>query len=266
MKKTTFIKMLLFLAILLLNTGCYYSIFGEDTQPKPSVAVPQQPSVAPPSTTAEAVQVVKPIEVVTNQAPTPVPASLPVTPSFDTIAPECTDDVNAVNSCKKSPIQPTELQPKKVAPTGGEVHNLKSFQGQSITIEERSNGYIFPQMGDKVVVLEMFGKNCSHCIKEMPTLNRLKRRYGSKLEVVAIQVEGQMSKMQANGLIRRHHIKYPVISGQSATNLQYHIQNTYGWTGILPFIMVIKDGVTEFTYRGQVSHREINNDIKSLIN
>jgi len=263
MKKSTFIKMLLFLAILVLNTGCYYSLFGEDTEPKPSVPIATPVAVATPVVTAVQPVTTK-IETITTNIPAPI--STQATPSFDNIVPECTDDINAVNSCTKAPIKPTELQPKEIAPTGGEVHKLRSFQGQNITVVERSNGYLFPNLNNKVVILEMFGKNCSHCIKEMPILNRLKRRYGKNLEVVAIQVEGKMSKMQANGLIRRHHIKYPVISGETATNLQYHIQNTYGWTGVLPFIMVIKDGVTEFTYKGQVSHREINSDIKSLIN
>jgi len=242
MKKSAFIKMLLFFAILLLNTGCYYSLFGEKVKP-----------TATPVATKKVVSAI------------PAPTSTESTPSFDAIAPECTDDINAVNSCNKGLIKPTELKPKRIAKTGGEVHKLKSFQGQKITIVERSNGYIFPEFKNRVVVLEMFGKNCSHCLKEMPIMNKLHRRYGKNLEIVAVQVEGKMSKMQANALIRRHHISYPVISGETATNLQYHVQNTYGWTGILPFIMVIKNGVTEFTYRGQVSHREINRDIKSLI-
>ena len=241
MKKSAFIKILLFFVILLLNTGCYYSLFGEKVKPTTPVATERVVSAIPAPTSTES------------------------TPNFDAVAPECTDDINAVNSCNKGLIKSTELKPKRVAKTGGEVHKLKSFQGQNITIIERSNGYVFPELKNKVVILEMFGKNCSHCLKEMPIMNKLHRRYGKNLEIVAVQVEGKMSKMQANALIRRHHISYPLISGQTATNLQYHVQNTYGWTGILPFIMVIKNGVTEFTYRGQVSHREINHDIKSLI-
>jgi len=243
--------MLLFFTILILNTGCYYSLFEKEV--KPTVQTTEK--------------VVKTVPLATTvPLAKPAPTSSISTPSFESIAPECTDDFNAMNSCNKGLIQPTELKPKIVAPTGGEEHKLKSFQGQQITIVERSNGYLFPEMGNKIVILEMFGKNCSHCLKEMPILNKLHRRYGNNLEIVALQVEGAMSKMQANALIRRHHINYPIISGDTATNLQYHIQNTYGWTGILPFTMVIKDGVTEFTYKGEVSHREINRDIKSLIN
>ncbi|CAA6821854.1 MAG: Unknown protein [uncultured Sulfurovum sp.] len=201
-----------------------------------------------------------------NIQSTNMPTSTQPNPSLMTIAPECSDDLNSKSSCQKELIATKELKPKKmVTQTGGEVHKLRSIQGQPITIIERSNGYIFPELKNKIVILEMFGKNCSHCIKEMPIMNKLRRQYGNRLEIVALQVEGKMSPMQANALIKRHKISYPIISGETATNLQYHVQNTYGWTGVLPFIMLIKNGVTEASYRGEVTYNEINNDIRSLL-
>ncbi len=176
----------------------------------------------------------------------------------------CTDQIDS--PCKKELIKPEEITPLKVnTHVGGAIHKLRSLQGQNITIQERPTGYVFPNFKHKIVILEMFGKDCSHCIREMPTMRKLKRRYGKHLEIVAIQVEGKMSRHQANSLIRRHHITYPIIPGESAKNLQFHVQNTFGWTGILPFIMVIKDGVTEFTYSGTVSYNRIRKDIHSLL-
>lgn len=195
-----------------------------------------------------------------------MPTSVTPKPSLMTIAPECSDDLDSNSACKKGLVKPQELKPKKmITKAGREVHRLQSIQGQKITIVERSNGYIFPELKNKIVILEMFGKNCSHCIKEMPIMNKLRRQYRNKLEIVALQVEGKMSPLQANALIRRHNISYPIISGSTATNLQYDVQNTYGWTGVLPFIMVIKNGVTEFTYRGQITYDEINSDINLLL-
>ncbi|CAA6815412.1 MAG: Unknown protein [uncultured Sulfurovum sp.] len=221
---------------LLLNTACFGIFGGESVAPKRTQVSPVMPT------------------------------STQLKPSLVTIAPECSDDLNAQSSCNKGLIKTQELKPKKaITQTGGEVHKLRSIQGQAITIIERSNGYVFPELKNKIVILSMFGKNCSHCIKEMPLMNKLRRQYGNKLEIVALQVEGKMSPMQANALIRRHKITYPIISGETATNLQYHVQNTYGWTGILPFLMLIKDGVTEASYRGEVSYNEINSDIRSLL-
>jgi len=202
----------------------------------------------------------------TTYARESVPVSMPSL-SSSSIDEECTDDINTISDCNKGRIQPEELKSKRqAASTGGEVYKLKSIQGQPITIIERSNGFLFPQYPNKIIILEMFGKNCSYCIREMPTINKLHRTYRKNLEVIAIQVEGQMSPNEAKSLLRRHKIHYPIIPGDTATNLQYSIQTTYGWTGLLPFTMVIKNGVTEFTYPGSVSYSEINNDIRSILN
>ena len=232
MKKNALIKLSILSSILLFNSGCVFGLF-EDTP-----------------------------RTVENRKV--MPTSNITTPNFENIAAECSDNINTVSACNKGLVKATELKPKIVTRVG-EIHKLKSFQGQPITIIERKNGYIFPQFKNKIVILKMFGKNCSHCIKEIPIMNSLRHKYGNKLEIIAIQVEGKMSPFQAKAFIRRHHIKYPVISGDTATNLQYNVQSTYGWTGILPFIMVIKNGVTEFSYRGEVSSRELNNDIKSIM-
>ncbi len=192
-------------------------------------------------------------------------SSAPVNVVFSTPMPtvECTNDITS--NCNKAPVRPDELKPKIKTSTGGEVHKLRSIQGKSITVVERSNGFIFPEYKNKVVILEMFGKKCPHCIKEIPTFNKLRSKYRGKVEIIAVQVEDRMSSSEGNSLLRRHKIHYPIIPGETATNLQYNIQNTYGWTGILPFTMVIKNGVTEFTYPGTVSYNEINSDIRTII-
>ena len=232
MKKNALIKLSILSSILLLNSGCVFKLFKDN--PK----------------TIESRKI--------------MPTSNITTPSFKNIAVECSDDINRVSACNKGKIKPTELKPKIVTSIG-EIHKLKSFQGQPITIIERKNGYIFPQFKNRVVILEMFGKNCSHCLKEIPIMNSLRRKYGKKIEIIAVQVDGKMSPFQAKAFIRRHHVKYPIISGETATNLQYNVQNTYGWTGVLPFIMVIKNGVTEFSYKGEVSSQELNSNIKSIM-
>lgn len=235
--KNKMIQTSILTTVLLTHTGCFFGYFENPLVPieKPQITYTQ------PNTT-QAVQVV-------FTSPAPIV--------------ECTDDVNS--PCNKAPVQANELKPKIQTTTGGEVHKLRSIQGKPITIVERSNGFIFPQYKNKIVILEMFGKKCNHCIKEMPTLNRLRSQYRGKVEIIAVQVEERMSAAEAKSLIRRHNIHYPLIAGETATNLQYNIQNTYGWTGILPFTMIIKNGVTEFIYPGAVSYNEINSDLRSVI-
>jgi thiol-disulfide isomerase/thioredoxin len=239
MKKIIMIQASILTTTLFFNTGCF---FGSLNNPVVEKNKPQKK--------------INPTEQ-TQQVPNPL---LRPPPSV-----ECTNDINSPSGCQKKPISAKELKPKKVSTEGQEVHKLKSLQGQAITIIDRKNGFIFPQYANKVVILQMFGKNCSHCIKEIPIMRKLHRKYKGKLEVIAVQVEDKMTAREAKYLLKKHHIKYPVIPGENATNLQYNIQSTYGWTGILPYTLVVKNGVTEFTYPGAVGYKEINKDIQSII-
>jgi len=144
------------------------------------------------------------------------------------------------------------------------MHSFKSVQGSTIKIGERKNGFTFPNHPGKIVIIEMFGRTCPHCIKEIPTLKKLKRKYGSRLEVIGIHSQGVMGKSNAQRFISQHRVNYPIIDSTNATDLQYFIQNTYGWTGVLPFTMVIKDGVTEGSLSGEASYKELKEIIDPL--
>lgn len=233
MKKIYILKTSILTTILFLNSGCFLNYFdAPKVEVKKMTKQPKESSID---------------LISTRTAPPSV---------------ECTNDKSS--PCKKPPISPRELKVKKIIEQG-EIHNLRSIQGQKIIIIDNERGFSFPQHKNKIVILELFGKNCSHCIKEMPIMGKLYRKYRNKLEIIAIQVEDRMSRFEGKRLLQNNHIKYPIIPGEDATNLQYNIQSTYGWNGILPYTMVIKNGVTEFTYSGEVSYKEINRDIRSIL-
>lgn len=233
MKKTIMIQTSILTTLLFLNSGCFWG-YGSQT-----VNVQKE--------------LTHPLAQIENTSTLTV---LPV---------ECSEDINAQNSCQQAPIERQEITTNiATVPQGEETYTLKSIQGKSITISEKKNGFEFPQFPNKVVILQMFGKNCPHCINEIPIMNKLYRKYRGNLEIIALQVEERMSRREAQSLIQRHHIQYPIIPGDAAKNLQFTVQLTYGWSGILPYTLVIKDGITEFSYPGEVSYKEINRDISSL--
>jgi len=66
-------------------------------------------------------------------------------------------------------------------------------------------------------------------------------------------------------LFSKHAINYPIIDGSQSINLLYFIRDTYGWDGTMPYMLVIKNGLTEFSYSGETDLDEIKKDIKSLL-
>jgi thiol-disulfide isomerase/thioredoxin len=234
MSKNTIISGVMLSAIMMLNTGCIGTLFGKEEVPN---------------------TVNKPVKSATT-----VPKKRYKEYKNPDI--ECNDDLTTIKSdCDRGTISEADL---KKRPRSGEVHTLTSIRGKLIHIKEQPNGFLFPEYKDRVIILELFGKDCPHCLKEIPIIDKIRRRYRGRLEVIAIQAQARMDKFTARNYINGHRIRYPIIEGDDATNLQYFIQKTYGWSGILPYTLIIKDGVTEFSYSGEVDYKDIRRDIDSL--
>jgi len=149
--------------------------------------------------------------------------------------------------------------------TAGDSHQLRTVQGTTIAIQERSNGFVFPQYRDKVVLLQIFGQHCPYCLKEMPMIHRAQQQYAGSLQIIGVQAQEPMSQATASMIIQQYQMNYPIIDKEEAVDLLYFLQQTYGWTGILPYTLLIKNGVTEYSFFGEVSSQELNEAIQSLI-
>ena len=151
-------------------------------------------------------------------------------------------------------------------PVSGSGYQIQTINGQSIGVIEQSTGLNFPQYQGKVILLQIFGKNCEFCFEEMPIIQKIQRNYQGKLQIIAIQGQEKMSSATASRLIRKYKMNYPIIERDEARDLLSYIGNTYSWTGVLPFMQVIKDGVTEATFAdgGGVSYNELSELIDSI--
>lgn len=145
------------------------------------------------------------------------------------------------------------------------MYQLPSIQGQKISIGERNTGFVFPQYPNKIVLLQIFGKDCHYCFEEMPIINTLRNQYGDNLQVIAIQAQDRMSPETASNLISQYQMNYPIIERDEAGSLLLFLNEIYGWTGGLPFMQLIKNGVTEYTFSEGPSQQELQESIDSLL-
>jgi|GEM_PF-2135607 len=145
------------------------------------------------------------------------------------------------------------------------MYQLQSIQGQRISIGVRNTGFLFPQYPNKIVLLQIFGKDCHYCFEEMPIINKIHNQYRDKLQVIAIQAEDRMDASTASRLIRQYQMDYPIIEADEATDLLLFIHETYEWRGGLPFMQLIKNGVTEHTFQESPSYEELQESIEDLL-
>lgn len=146
-------------------------------------------------------------------------------------------------------------------------YKIKSVQGESITVGEHSRGFEFPQYKGKIVLLQFFGKECHYCFEEMPIINRIKDRYSDILSVIAIQSGSPMVEGEAQRLIQEHNMNYPIVDKEEAIKLLVYLRDIYEWRGILPYLLLIKDGQIEQVFKGEDGTFEnISQGIKDILN
>ncbi|SFV56687.1 PUTATIVE LIPOPROTEIN THIREDOXIN [hydrothermal vent metagenome] len=232
MKRKRVVSIVMLSALALLNTGCIKKYFYNNKNIENEV---KNQNITP--TKAE------------------VTSMIPVIECEETATPK-------KSNCDIGAISKDEL---KKTPQQGEQYTLKSIRGKTIHISKTPKGFLFPQYRGKVIILEMFGKDCPHCTNEIPVIRKIRSKYRGKLEVIAIQSQDRMSKSFASNYINQYKIRYPIIEGEDAHNLQYSVQDTFGWTGILPYILIIQDGIVKYIHdRGEASYKELNRDISEL--
>ena len=170
------------------------------------------------------------------------------------------------NSSPPITQQPRELLPPSQTDSQNIIyHTLPTVQGSKVIIGERSNGFIFPQYKGKIVLLEIFGKTCHFCLGEMPFINYIKNKYKNEIQIIAIQAQEPMSPQKTSELIHRFNMTYPIIEGADATDLLSSIRDKYEWYGVLPYKILIKDGVSEYFYKGEANKKEMEEYIQSLL-
>jgi len=187
----------------------------------------------------------------------PIIEEMPIEESFNTYPSQV--ETQAINT----PIM--QENTPSIQSSGGAGYQIQTIQGQSIAVKEQSTGLIFPQYQGKVILLQIFGKNCEFCFKEMPIIQKIQQKYRGKLQIIAIQGQERMSRSTASRLIGKYNMNYPIIERDDAGEILSYIGDNYGWTGVLPFIQIIKDGSTEATFGdGGASYGELSEIIGSL--
>jgi len=143
---------------------------------------------------------------------------------------------------------------------------MKTIQGGSITIGEHARGFSFPKYKGKVVLLEFFGKDCHYCFEEMPVINRIQNQYKEQLSIIAIQSSEAMSQEERQRLTEEHPMNYPIVDRPEAMSLLVYLRDVYQWRGILPYLMLIKEGQIEQVFKGtEGSYKNISEGIEEIL-
>ena len=98
-------------------------------------------------------------------------------------------------------------------------------------------------LGKKPAYLIFWATWCPNCLKEIPEINALHKKFGDRLAILAINVGINDSAEAARNYQKKHNLQYPVVFDNGSS-----ITSSYGVVGTPTQILIGTDGVIR--YRG----------------
>ena len=143
---------------------------------------------------------------------------------------------------------------------------LKENGAPTLHIQDISNGIIIKEYKGKIVLLNFFGKNCKWCMKEIPHLVELQKKYKKELQIVAIHSQEPMTLGERSILEKRFHFNYPIYEYVNNIDFIRYISHRAGWSGALPFsILFDQKGSAVQIIPGYAPKESLEQLINSLI-
>jgi len=131
--------------------------------------------------------------------------------------------------------------------------HMKTTDNKSLTAIETEGGVKFKEFANKGTILVFFGNKCPPCMKEVPELIKLQSKYGSKIGIIGIEVQGY-NQAQLSSFKRQKGINYNLVTGTTYDGFVSYIAQRAGWSGAIPLLIGIdKKGEVQVVQAGYIA-------------
>ena len=146
-------------------------------------------------------------------------------------------DQGMFGNCTLSVNNPATIKPPTTAtPPAGTAQilgstNIVTRKGKTIKVDRTAGGFIFHGYEGKIVLLEVYGDTCPHCVDAIPAYNRLQAKYPNDVVIIALESYGTL-----NNAGRQQYITIP----KSKTGSMFsYIQSLTGYNRqAVPYLMI----------------------------
>ncbi|HFU75470.1 MAG TPA: TlpA family protein disulfide reductase, partial [Arcobacter sp.] len=115
---------------------------------------------------------------------------------------------------------------------------FKTIQSKQFHIKATKNHFNIEELKGKIVFLKVFGWDCKYCQKEIPELIKLKNKFKTAFDTVAIELQHH-SDTQNLDFIKKYNINYNIINGDKQKKFLEYLKQEYKWNGVIPLTIVI---------------------------
>jgi len=141
---------------------------------------------------------------------------------------------------------------------------MTDTQGHTYHIKGTDNGLDIQELKGKIVFLEFFGHQCPPCLASIPHYIDLQKKYGDKIAILAIEVQG-FSQKDLKAFGERKHITYSLFSERGANGLVQYIAQRAQWQGSIPFLVAMDTtGEVRFIQAGMLPESSLEKLIEML--
>jgi len=171
------------------------------------------------------------------------------------------DDINIIIPQKKPYAY--------IPPANSLAHTtITTTEGKKIRIDRIPDGLIFEGYENKIVLLEVYGHSCPHCIASIPGYNRLQAKYPEDVYVIAIESYG-LNDTELKQYVIDHTMHYSTVSKAKSGNIINFISILTGWSpGIgVPWLTIYgRDGkIAADPMLGDIQENTVDTIIHGLL-
>ncbi len=171
----------------------------------------------------------------------------PATPPAATIPPAAT-------------TPPAETTPPASSVEVLDSTTITTTDGEVIKVNRTADGFIFEGYEGKIVLLEVYGDTCPHCVDAIPSYNRLQAKYPNDVVVIALESYGTLNNASKQQYITIPKAKtgkmFPFVKDLTGYNLE-----------AVPYLMILSrdGGIVYDKILANVPENEIDSLIQQLL-
>ncbi len=145
---------------------------------------------------------------------------------------------------------------------------VTTIEGKKVRVDRIPGGLVFEGAQDKVVLFEIFGHSCPHCVASIPGLKNLRTKYADKdLLIIAVETYG-LSNSELKQYVADHSINYTAVAKENEGKIELFAGQLTGGAsyGGVPYMMVFsKQGELVDTHLGDLDEASTDALIQSLL-
>ena len=142
--------------------------------------------------------------------------------------------------------------------------SLTDITNKIYKVQATHQGLTIQGLKGKVIFLEFFGHQCPPCLRSIPHLAKLQKKYKNKLAIIGIEVQGY-NQSQLRTFAKQKGINYIVATEANAAKLVDYISQRAQWSGSIPFLVALDTkGDVQFVQAGALPESSLEELIKEL--